>query len=191
MVGLSILLFLCIEAYTWFKLRLIQPKALSHLTKNILYHFRCAARGGTYPPYTEEPLIPNIPIQPPRSSIASLLEMISITLAIVPPGVKRRGPIPLLSESIDDLTATETAARTNPDAPPRLPPLPFMTHTEEMQSILYPPELLAPSPVIWLPNDPSGVAETEAIDLFRYHDLQTTLDIGSSELSQQMQQYPS
>ena len=84
------------------------------------------------------------------------------------------------TETLDDLTATERAARTHPDAPPHLPPLPFADHAEEMAGILYPPELIAPPPIIWLPNDAAGVARSEAVDLQKYHDLQVTLDIGGA-----------
>ena len=83
------------------------------------------------------------------------------------------------TESLDDLTATERAARTNPDAPPHLPPLPFADHAEEMAGILYAPELIAPAPTIWLPNDSAGIAKSEAYDLTRYHGLKTTLDVRS------------
>jgi calcium permeable stress-gated cation channel len=46
-----------------------------------------------------------------------------------------------------------------------------------MSGILYAPELIAPSPIIWLPNDSGGVARSEAYDLQRYHGLQVTLDV--------------
>jgi len=46
-----------------------------------------------------------------------------------------------------------------------------------MAGILYAPELIAPPPIIWLPNDSAGVAQSEAIDLQKYHDLQVTLDV--------------
>jgi hypothetical protein len=85
------------------------------------------------------------------------------------------------TENLDDLIATERAARTHPDAPPHLPPLPFADHAEEMSGILYAPELVAPPPIIWLPNDSAGVARSEAIDLERYHNLQATLDVRSTE----------
>ncbi|KAH9937349.1 uncharacterized protein B0H18DRAFT_950236 [Fomitopsis serialis] len=67
--------------------------------------------------------------------------------------------------------------RTHPDAPPHLPALPFADHAEEMAGVLYAPELLAPPPVIWLPNDAGGVGRSEAYDLMRYHHLQVTLDV--------------
>ena len=85
------------------------------------------------------------------------------------------------TETLDDLTATERAARTNPEAPPHLPPLPFADHAEEMAGILYAPELLAPAPVIWLPNDAGGIGRAEAYDLQRYHNLQVTLDVRSKD----------
>lgn len=81
------------------------------------------------------------------------------------------------TEAIDDLTATEKAARAHPDAPPHLPPLPFVDHSEEMADILYTPEVLAPPPTIWLPNDSAGIARAEAYDLQRYHGLRTILDV--------------
>ena len=81
------------------------------------------------------------------------------------------------TETLDDLTATERAARTHPDAPPHLPPLPFADHAEEVAGILYAPELLAPPPMIWLPNDMGGIGRSEASDLEQYHDLRVTLDV--------------
>lgn len=83
------------------------------------------------------------------------------------------------TETLDDLTATERAARTHPDAPPRLPPLAFDDHAEETSGMLYAPELIAPPPTIWLPRDNAGVAESEAYDLQKYHDLKVTLDVRS------------
>ena len=85
------------------------------------------------------------------------------------------------TDTLDDLTATERAARTHPDAAPHLPPLPFADHAEEMSGILYAPELIAPPPIIWLPNDSAGVARSEAVDLQKYHDLQVTLDVHATQ----------
>jgi hypothetical protein len=83
------------------------------------------------------------------------------------------------TEHLDDLIATERAARTHPDARPQLPPLDFVDHAEEMAGILYPPELTAPPPVIWLPNDSAGIARSEAFDLQHYHHLATVIDVRS------------
>ncbi|TFL07410.1 hypothetical protein BDV98DRAFT_557831 [Pterulicium gracile] len=112
-----------------------------------------------------------------RGSMASVLEMMSLTLAVMPAPSKSRAPVPLQTEGLDDLTATERAARTHPDTPPHLPPLPFTEHAEEMSSILYAPELIAPPPIIWLPNDSAGVARSEAVDLQKYHDLKVAIDV--------------
>lgn len=87
----------------------------------------------------------------------------------------------LETETLDDLIATERAARTHPDAPPHLPPLAFADHAEDMAGILYAPELIAPPPIIWLPNDSAGVARSEAYDLEKYHGLRATLDVHAKE----------
>lgn len=84
------------------------------------------------------------------------------------------------TETLDDLTATERAARTHPDAPPHLPPLAFTGH-EDMAGILYAPELIAPPPIIWLPNDSAGVARSEVYDLEKFHGLRATLDVRTQD----------
>jgi hypothetical protein len=84
------------------------------------------------------------------------------------------------TETIDDLTATELAARSHPNAPPHLPSLPFTDHTDELAGILYAPELVAPNPTIWLPSDRAGVARGEAYDLQRYHGLRSVVDVRSA-----------
>jgi len=113
--------------------------------------------------------------------MASVLDMMSLTLAVEPSPSQQRGPVPLQTETLDDLTATERAARTHPDAPPHLPPLSFTDHAEDMAGILYAPELIAPPPIIWLPNDSAGVARSEAYDLEKYHGLRATLDVRAKD----------
>ena len=90
-------------------------------------------------------------------------------------------PVASATETLDDLTATERAARTHPDAPPRLPPLPFTDHAEEMSRILFAPELIAPPPIVWLPSDRSGVARAEARDLELFHDLRAVIEVRSND----------
>ncbi len=87
----------------------------------------------------------------------------------------------VVTETLDDLTATERAARTHPDAPPRLPPLPFTDHAEEMSRILFAPELIAPPPIVWLPSDNAGVARAEARDLEQFHGLKAVIEVRSSD----------
>ena len=83
------------------------------------------------------------------------------------------------TERIDDLTQTELAARTHPDAPPRLPALPWTAAAAGEGQMLYAPTLVAPQPAIWLPDDTAGVARGEAFDLERYHGLRAVLDVRS------------
>jgi len=87
----------------------------------------------------------------------------------------------LATETLDDLTATERAARTHPDAPPRLPPLSFTDHAEEMSRILFAPELIAPPPIVWLPSDHAGVARSEARDLEQFHGLKAVIEVRSND----------
>ncbi|KAJ1310485.1 hypothetical protein OPQ81_007218 [Rhizoctonia solani] len=112
-----------------------------------------------------------------RGSIASVLEMMSITLNVMPLPNRSKDVVPVETEDIDDLVSTERAAHTYPGAAPMIP---SMDHAVETAGLLYPPELLAPPPMIWLPNDRSGIARSEAYDLGRYHDLDTVLDPGDS-----------
>ncbi|KAI9511899.1 hypothetical protein F5148DRAFT_974431 [Russula earlei] len=116
-----------------------------------------------------------------RGSFASVLEMMSTTLAVVPSHYQLHGPVPLPTETLDDLTATERASRTHPDAPPRLPPLPFTDHAEEMSRILFAPELIAPPPIVWLPSDRAGVARAEARDLEQFHGLRAVIEVRSND----------
>lgn len=70
--------------------------------------------------------------------------------------------------------STARAAATSPNAPPRLQaPDP----ADDVADLLYPPELLAPDPMIWLTNDPAGVGRSEAADLERYHRLPAVLSL--------------
>lgn len=177
-VGGAVILFM--EGYAMWKTRLPGRKSLSHVAQDSLDRFVEIARPKGRRNVDEEStsLVSGSGRgQRTRGSLASVLEMMSLTLAVMPSSTETRGPVPLPTETLDDLTATERAARTHPDAPPHLPPLPFADHAEEMAGILYPPELIAPPPIIWLPNDSAGVARSEALDLQKYHDLRVTLDV--------------
>lgn len=81
---------------------------------------------------------------------------------------------PIDTEHIDDMISTELAARTKPGAPPQIK---YKDRAEETAGLLYPPELLAPPPLVWLPDDPNGVGRSEADDLKQYHGLKVTLDV--------------
>jgi hypothetical protein len=52
----------------------------------------------------------------------------------------------------------------------------FHDPTEGMRGLVYPYEMLAGEPVVWLPHDEVCVAEGEAADLGRYHGLSAIVD---------------
>lgn len=183
LVGTAVLVVLVVEAYCTWKTHTPGKRSLSTVTQDALATFTLAAKPGARRDVDDESasLVSSARNTRTRGSFASILEMMSLTLAVMPSPSQTRGPVPLETETLDDLTATERAARTHPDAPPHLPPLPFADHAEEMAGILYAPELLAPPPVIWLPNDAGGIGRSEAFDLQRYHNLQVTLDVRSKD----------
>ncbi|KAH8120259.1 hypothetical protein DFH11DRAFT_1559146 [Phellopilus nigrolimitatus] len=182
LIGFGVAAIIMIEAYACWKTRLPGRKSLSTVTLNALDTFeeRASARNKDVSE-SEGASFASAPRMRPRGSISSVLEMMSLTLAVMPTPHQAREAVPLDTESLDDLIATERAARTHPDAPPHLPPLPFADHAEEMAGILYAPELIAPSPIIWLPSDSAGIARSEAYDLQRYHNLKTTIDVRSHD----------
>ncbi|KIJ21976.1 hypothetical protein PAXINDRAFT_63506 [Paxillus involutus ATCC 200175] len=179
--GFSLGTLLVVELFTASKSRLRASHYLEPTTRESLKAFSETARSSTYADASNESVGNLSSPRRVRESIASVLEMMSLTLAVMPPASRHRGPLPLPTETLDDLTATERAARTHPDAPPRLPPLPFTDHAEEMTGIFYAPELLAPQPIVWLPNDSAGVARSEAEDLQKYHDIHVTLDVRTQD----------
>ncbi|KAH9950915.1 hypothetical protein B0H21DRAFT_776325 [Amylocystis lapponica] len=181
--GVALFVSAFAEGYCAWKTTLPGRRTLTPITRDSLDTFKRTARPGPRQNVDEEglSLVSSARNTRIRGSFASILDMMSLTLAVVPSPSEARGPVPLATETLDDLTATERAARTHPDAPPHLPPLPFADHAEEMAGILYAPELLAPPPVIWLPNDSGGIGRSEAYDLQKYHELRVTLDVRVKE----------
>ncbi|KAF9245897.1 hypothetical protein BU15DRAFT_40651 [Melanogaster broomeanus] len=177
----SLVLLLVVELFTASKVRTQSAHSLEPGTRGSLEAFSDTARPSTHSDVSDENISNHSSPRRVRGSIASVLEMMSLTLAVMPPTSRHRGPLPLPTETLDDLTATERAARTHPDAPPRLPLLPFADHAEEMSGIFYAPELLAPQPIIWLPNDSAGVARSQAEDLEKYHEIHVTLDVRTQD----------
>jgi len=178
LITVGLIVIVVVETYTHVKTKLPGKNSLSAITQNSLQTFTTTAKQPSFRTGdTDSSVSSGRPPPLPRGSMASVLDMMSLTLAVTPSPTPQRGPVPLKTETLDDLTATERAARTHPDAPPHLPPLPFTDHAEDMAGILYAPELVAPPPIIWLPNDSAGVARSEAYDLQKYHDLQATLDV--------------
>jgi len=181
LLGTSLAVALFVELFCSFKTRQPGARSLSPITRNSLETFKAAARPARRRNVDEESVsLVNSDKNPrPRGSMASVLEMMSITLAVIPSPSQLRGPVPIQTETLDKLTATDRAARTHPEAPPHIPPLPFTDHAEDMAGILYAPELIAPPPIIWLPNDTAGIAMQEAYDLQQYHSLPVTMDVRS------------
>jgi len=183
LVGVAVGVVIVVEIYCSRKTRVPGRSSLSAITQDSLQTFARTARLSAGRDGDDETmsLVSTARGARPRGSMASVLDMMSLTLAVEPSPSQQRGPVPLQTETLDDLTATERAARTHPDAPPHLPPLGFADHAEDMAGILYAPELIAPPPIIWLPNDSAGVARSEAYDLEKYHDLRATLDVHTKE----------
>ncbi|KAI0698409.1 hypothetical protein C8T65DRAFT_660659 [Cerioporus squamosus] len=184
--GAAVFVVVIVEGFCNWRTKLPGRSSLSPITQDSIATFERSAKPARPRDLDEEStsLVSSARNTRARGSFASVLEMMSLTLAVTPSPSESRGPVPLETETLDDLTATERAARTNPDAPPHLPPLPFADHAEEMAGVLYAPELLAPPPMIWLPNDVGGIGRSEAIDLQRYHNLPVTLDVRSTEDAQ-------
>ncbi|KAJ7141880.1 hypothetical protein C8R43DRAFT_892427 [Mycena crocata] len=184
LVGTGVFVIFFVEIYVITKTRLPGRRSLSPITRDSLDSFAASAKPGrrrTVDDETASLVSSGRPGHRTRGSMASVLEMLSVTLAVIPPQKPTQASLPLKTETLDDLTATERAARTHPDAPPHLPPLSFDNHALWMTSILYAPELVAPMPTIWLPNDSAGVARSEAVDLQKYHNLHVTLDVRSKD----------
>ncbi|KAJ7145847.1 hypothetical protein C8R44DRAFT_655846 [Mycena epipterygia] len=186
LVGVGFFVIVFVEAFAIHKTRLPGRRSLTPIARDSLDSFAASARPSAAKRRTVDDETTSLvssarPGHRPRGSMASVLEMMSVTLAVMPPRKPEQVSLPLKTETLDDLTATDRAARTHPDAPPHLPPLAFTDHAQEMASILYAPELIAPPPIIWLPNDSAGVATSEAVDLQRYHKLAVTLDVHSKE----------
>ena len=182
-VGAAVLIVIFVEVYATMRLRRPGLKSLSPVTRDSLQKLATTLRrrpgsaGGDEEGSSLVTGSARLHRTRTRGSMASVLEMLHVTLAFMPSQSRTRGPVPLQSDTLDDTIATERAARTHPDAPPHLPPLSFATHAEETQGILYPPELIAPAPIIWLPNDGNGVARSEAYDLQRWHNLAAVIDV--------------
>ncbi len=95
LAGTGVVIILFVEIYTTMRLRLPGRRSLSPITRDSLDHFASAAdryrvdesEGTTNDSITRGPLV--------RGSMASVLEMMSLTLAVEPSAPTYRGPIPL------------------------------------------------------------------------------------------------
>ncbi|KAG8704088.1 hypothetical protein FRC09_003778, partial [Ceratobasidium sp. 395] len=182
LLGAALLIVLIVEGYCTYKSRSPPERDFSPVVRDSLATFKRSMHGSrARRRLTIEEDGTSLVSSPmerngiPRGSIASVLDMMSITLNVMPSLNRTRDAVPIETEDIDDLVSTERAVHTHPDAAPVIP---STDHAAETAGLLYPPELLAPAPMIWLPHDRAGIARNEAYDLGRYHDLETVIDPG-------------
>jgi len=212
LVGVGAFVIVFVETYTRRKLRQPGVKSISSITRDALDVFKQTAQQKNRRIEDDESFSfvtagdEERRSTPPRGSIASVLDMMSLTLNVTPS--TSRGAVPLSksfspilgaktgylrrwigTETLDDLIDTERAARTHPEAPPRLAVLSIHNTVDEMSGILYAPELVQQPPTIWLPNDHAGVARAEAADLEKYHEMHAILTQVAESESRHHHQY--
>jgi len=97
LLGASLVVALFVELFCSVKMREPGARSLSPVTRNSLETFRVAARPVRRRNVDEESVsLVSSDKQPrPRGSMASVLEMMSITLAVIPSSSQTRGPVPL------------------------------------------------------------------------------------------------
>lgn len=108
----------------------------------------------------------------PRQSTSSMLRRLTALL----PGLSRLPddcPLPLPTQGIDDLHSTERASYIRPDLKDEV-----RTWPEDLsqRGLLYPPELTAEIPIIWLPNGQVGLSGIEVNDLASNQGLEAIID---------------
>lgn len=116
-----------------------------------------------------------------RRSNATIFELLASLHPEPNTSISSDLPLPLPSDAIDDLVSPHVAAWANPlaERPPILPPIEGAESSlnANASKTMYPPSLLAPPPIIWLPDDKNGIGRLEASDLIRYHQLDVMVDV--------------
>lgn len=94
LMGSGFLVILIVEIYTNAKTRLPSRNSLSAATQDSLQRFE---NGPIQQNYDDNDTLPDISslLGRPRGSMASVLDMMSLTLAVTPSSSKNRGPVPL------------------------------------------------------------------------------------------------
>ncbi len=96
LIGISICVILGVEVYTHRKSSVPGYITLSDFTKDSLQTFYQAARIAHIDAEgSEGASIQNSQRPLPRGSLASVLEMMSLRLAVMPASIRNRGPVPL------------------------------------------------------------------------------------------------
>lgn len=97
LLGTSLAVGLFVELFCNFKTRQPGVRSLGPITRNSLETFKASARPARRRNVDEESvsLVSSDKNPRPRGSMASVLEMMSITLAVIPSPSQMRGPVPL------------------------------------------------------------------------------------------------
>ena len=97
LLGTSLVIALFVELFCSFKMRQPGIRSLNPITRNSLETFKAAARPVRRRNVDEESisLVSSDKNTRSRGSMASVLEMMSITLAVIPSPSQMRGPVPL------------------------------------------------------------------------------------------------
>ena len=97
LLGTSLAVAIFVELFCSFKMRQRGVRSLSPVTQNSLETFKAAASPARRRNVDEESvsLVSSEKNPRPRGSMASVLEMMSITLAVIPSPSQMRGPVPL------------------------------------------------------------------------------------------------
>lgn len=94
---MGVLCIFLVEVFATWKLRLPSRSSLSSVTQNSLDTFEERAKPAVQQDTSEEgtSLVSSQQRNRPRGSMASVLEMMSLTLAVMPPPSQTRDPVPL------------------------------------------------------------------------------------------------
>ncbi|KAJ9103109.1 hypothetical protein QFC21_002531 [Naganishia friedmannii] len=119
-----------------------------------------------------------------RRSNATIFELMS-DLLLPSNQTRSQGHLPLKTENIDTYLDPYRANLAHPDINQNqheLPPLSLRENENldmakyQAENTMYPPGLIMPAPVIWLPDDKMDVGKQEVEDLRRFHRLSAMLD---------------
>lgn len=178
-IGLSLLTILVAELLTARRHPAPSRKSLSLRTRRVLDDI---SRSMTRPGPSDALETGGRPSRPnslasssllrPRQSTSSMLRRLTALL----PGLSRLPhdcPLPLQTHTIDDLQSTEQASYTRPDLADEKRTWP---QALGRRGLLYPPEMTAEVPIIWLPRGRVGLSGIELNDLASNHGLEAIID---------------
>ncbi|ODO03038.1 hypothetical protein I350_05883 [Cryptococcus amylolentus CBS 6273] len=167
-LAVGVIAFVSAETLTFWRIPSPSYNNLKPDTRQALDRVKAFQRGSTTDSHMTR--------VPSRQSELSLFRRVAALL----PGYTRLPPdcpVPLKTDKIDDMFQTELAAYSNPDLRPgTIVSSGLYQETTETKGLVYPPEMLQPVPLIWLPYDEARVAENEAEDLAVHHGLVAIVD---------------